>query len=679
MSSKAAHESARITRPTSGSSRGLGSQLPARSNAGGVLVLALVAVATVAGLAAAFLQLSTSVSRRQVQMRDRMRAFYVAEAALSEAWTAVQLRKTGAVGSEAEPAKFGDGLFWVEATDSGDFIRLESTAMVATGTATLAIVVTKGESSVANLGVHSGGDLDLPPGTVLDAYDSRLGYGDDGAISGKKEVDIDALLLEFGEQVEEPTPKAPALGGGALLAAALPIAGPGEVLGGGEEPAAEEPEFLGRVGAGGDITITGTEELPTVIEGDVTPGTTGILTETGTVTVTGSTDASTLEVELPDIQVPSLATLEGVTHTGNSPLLVLPVKAALPNLSIGRGAEVIVEGPTVLVLETLTMAAGASLTLDTSGGPVTIHVTSDATIAPSASLSNLSEDPTDLSLQISAEPESPISLPAGTPVHGMIYAPDASLVLPEGFELFGSLAAGQITFGGPPKLHFDQYIDEYVNDLAKPTLLSWRIVELINDGKGGGNPFVRLGVDPTVLLSPADAHVAQPIEIDYVDSGGFAQSFTGTEDTFDWNNVLSVTDLTRDGDVVVASGQMLAGSKNSGSGSIDSLIDQVEVLKYDPAALRTMLLAESPLPISTLRKLLKLDVPLPSAIVKEVFLANSPASPKVLAELARTPTVTSQDIADVLAANSPGLASDVLKAAQNALTPAQFATLSGLQ
>ena len=676
MSSKATYESTRITRQDTGSSRGLGSHLPTRRNAGGVLVLALVAVATVAGLAAAFLQLSTTVSRRQVQMRDRMRAFYVAEAALSEAWTAVQLRKTGAVGSEAEPAKFGDGLFWVEATETGNFVRLEGTAMVATGTATLAIVVTKGEASVANLGVHSGGDLDLPPGTVLDAYDSRLGYGDGGAVSGEREVDIDALLLEFEEQVEEPTAEEPALGGGALLSAALPVANQGEVLGG-EEPVASDPEFIGRVGAGGNITITGNEENPTVIRGDVTPGTSGTLTQTGTVTVTGSTNASTLEVELPEIEVPSLATLAGVTHTGENPLLVLPIKAALPNMTIGRNAEVIVEGPAVLVLESLTMAAGSSLSLDTSGGPVTIHVTNDATIAPSASLSNLSEDPTALSLQISAEPEAPISLPAGAPIHGMIYAPGASLVLPEGFELFGSLAAGQVTFGGPPKLHFDQYLDEYVNELAKPTLLSWRIVELINEGKGGGSPFVRLGVDPAVLLSPADAHVAQLIRIDYVDSGGFTASFTGSEDAFDWNNVNSVTDLTRDGEVVVRSGDTLAVAIDPVA--IDALVEQVEALKYDSPALISMLLAESPVPLTTLHKVLNLDPAMPSADVRAVFLANSPTRQQLLAELALTPSITSQHVADVLTANSPGLAYQVLEAAQTVLTPAQFAILSGLQ
>ncbi len=646
-------------------------------------MLALVAVATVAGLAAAFLQLSTSVARRQVQMRDRMRAFYVAEAALSEAWTAVQLRKTGAVGSEAEPAKFGDGLFWVEATDTGPFIRLESTAMVASGTATLAIVVQKGKTSMANLGVHSGGNLDLPPGTLLDAYDSRLGYGDEGAQSGASDEDLDLLLEQFKEQVEEPIGEQPLLGGSALFNPVLPaprgVPPLEEPIGGAPETPAEptEPEFAGRIGSGGDISVTGTELLPTTVNGDITPGTSGSLTQSENVTITGATDPSAVTVDLPDIEVPSLPALEGVAHTGASPLLVLPVEASLPTLSIGRGAKVIVEGPATLVLENLSMAPNASLFLDTSGGPVSIYVTNEAVFSPTARLSNLSEDPTDLNLQISAEPENPITIPAGVPIYGMIYAPGAELNIPEGFELFGSLAAAQITFNGPPQLHFDQYLDEYASDLAKPLLLSWRIVELINESKGAGNPFVRLGVDPAVLKSPANAHIAQPITIDYVNKSGFAATFTGNEDAFDWSDVRSVDELARDGEVVVQNGESLAIA--SDLGVVDELSKKIEGLKFNPDDVLALVLARSPVTREVLRKVLILDPPMPSDSIAQIFAANAPAPQKILNHLCTTPTVRSDHLSSILLLNSPGLSNAVLSAAQARLTPAQFTALLALQ
>ena len=40
-----------------------------------------------------------------------------------------------------------------------------------------------------------------------------------------------------------------------------------------------------------------------------------------------------------------------------------------------------------------------------------------------------------------------VSLNANTVLHGAIYAPDASITLPAGFELFGSLIARSLNFG----------------------------------------------------------------------------------------------------------------------------------------------------------------------------------------------------------------------------------------
>ncbi|MFT5285370.1 MAG: hypothetical protein ACI8TQ_001533 [Planctomycetota bacterium] len=662
------------TTSVSESSRVLGRNLPRHNRSGGVLVLALVAVVTVSGLTAAFLQLSTSVSRRQVQMRDRMRAFYVAEAALSESWTGIQLRKTGAVGSEAAPAKFGDGLFWVDATDVGNFIRLESTAMVASGTAQLAIVVAKGDSSVANLGVFSGGDLTLPPGTLLDGYDSRLGYKDGGAVKAATQEELDVLLGDFAEQVGEGEVETPRPGGSALLASQ----GRGGVVV--EEPVVEvvaESEFAGRIGSGGNISVSGTELLPTQVLGDLKPGTEGSVVETGTVVISGATDASPVDVQLPAVEVPSLPELESVSHTGTDQLLVLPVKATIPSLQIGRGAEVVVEGPSTLVLGSLTLAEGASLYLDTSGGPVSIVITGATTIAPSAKLANSTEDPTDLSFQISSEPADPITLPAGVPIHGMIYAPSAQLNIPEGFELFGSLVAAGVTFGGPPKLHFDQYIDEYVNERAKPRLLSWRIMDLKNETGGLGNPFVRLGVDRDTLDLPADSHVSQLVKIEYLDLTDTPRTYDGTESAFDWTNVKSVDQLERDGEVVVTNGDTLATSAKLAD--VDALIEAIDSFAGTQQQLLDSLLTKSPLSKRALEYAIADGNAIPFIGVKTLLLANQPVYSQTLELLCNQRLAPTEHTLDVLLNHSPGLNRSVLRAASTALTPAQLATLQAAQ
>ena len=68
-----------------------------------------------------------------------------------------------------------------------------------------------------------------------------------------------------------------------------------------------------------------------------------------------------------------------------------------------------------------------------------------------------------------------VSFNANTVLHGAIYAPDASITIPAGFELFGSLIARSLNFGEGARLHFDESLlyesDEEV--LALETLI-WR-------------------------------------------------------------------------------------------------------------------------------------------------------------------------------------------------------------
>src|SRR5687768_6199044 len=96
--------------------------------AGSVLVIALMVVMGIAMLAACLLQFSVSMTRNQLHGLDKKRAFYLAEAGLSEAVYGLMTGKTGNVGTSTVPARFGDGLLWVTATESPDGkVFLEST------------------------------------------------------------------------------------------------------------------------------------------------------------------------------------------------------------------------------------------------------------------------------------------------------------------------------------------------------------------------------------------------------------------------------------------------------------------------------------------------------------------------------------------------------------------------
>src|SRR5204862_4673896 len=114
---------------------------PSRTNGGGALLLSVTAVMVVSILAAGFLQLTLSVTRLMGIAADTTQALNLAEAGLAEAYTGLAMAHTGNVGTAAQPAFFGGGLLWVEATEhSGGMVELECTALYGTGRATLGIV-----------------------------------------------------------------------------------------------------------------------------------------------------------------------------------------------------------------------------------------------------------------------------------------------------------------------------------------------------------------------------------------------------------------------------------------------------------------------------------------------------------------------------------------------------------
>ena len=64
--------------------------------------------------------MSVSMGRQRTLSVDTKRAFYMAEAGISEGLYGLMVGKSGNVGTADLPATFGDGVFWVEAEDIGE-------------------------------------------------------------------------------------------------------------------------------------------------------------------------------------------------------------------------------------------------------------------------------------------------------------------------------------------------------------------------------------------------------------------------------------------------------------------------------------------------------------------------------------------------------------------------------
>jgi len=497
------------------------SEGPGHGRRGGALALVMIAVVAVAALSMSMFQLTGAVTKRQASSVNRKLSFYMAEAGLAEAYAGLVIGKTGTVGTELDPARFGHGLFWVVSTVNPDgTVTLQSTGMVGNGRAELSLVVAPAGQGVAALGFFSDEGLQVEPGVQIDAWDSEEGG--------------------YGDPPPEGTPLEPA-----------PV---------------EEP--LGRLGSNGGIVLEGDSRLTTVIEADVTPGQGQELVVGENVTVTGSTRPALAAKTLPPVEVPVLTQTAGIAQGAGTPLLLQAGKSSLEFLTVKAGGQVVIEGPSVLVLGSLALEEGADITFDPTNGTIGIYVEGPVDLAAGATLDVVGEEAHKVVLQVAGAPEKPVVLAAAGQFYGLVYAPEADVVVFPDFEAFGSVVARTLQLEGQVKLHYDEHLAVLAAEVALPRLVSWRIIELSNPmGMApGSDPFQFLGLDPALLGSPADRHQSVFLKVEYLDLLGNPQTYEGAESAFDWNQVTDVLEISRDGKSVDPDGRGLTDIASTNDG-----------------------------------------------------------------------------------------------------------------
>jgi len=457
---------------------------------GGVLVLSLVAVLTVSVLAAGFSRFASSVASRQAHAVNRKRAFYLAEAGLAESFAAFTCGRSGVVGTVEQPARLGDGLFWVEATElEPGIVRLLSTGMAGTGRAELALIVQRGEKDVTSLGVFSDGDVALAAGSLVDAYDSSAG--------------------DYESQTDR---------SGASL------------------------------GSNGAVTITGSTESESLIDGDVIAGPDLEVVADGQVTITGTAGSALTTTVLPQVDTPEIKLDPAQNQDSPYPLVIPPGTVGYEGLTVAAGSQVIIQGPAVVVLGSLTLKSEAELFFDTTQGEVTLYVTDALDLVSGSFLSTSGTAPEDVLIQVPGETLTPLSLRSNAAFHGSFYAPQATVEVGTGFEVFGALVAGTLAFDGPAKLHFDLHLAELAADSSLPKVMTWRLEELSNPTADLGlDPYQILGVSRGTLVPPRQALQDQLLDIHYYDASDVYHRYTGPESSFDWTVVKTVISATLDG------------------------------------------------------------------------------------------------------------------------------------
>ena len=485
----------------------------------------MIVVMVLSFMGAAMIQVLSARTRRQMGAVDTVRALYIAEAGLSEAYFAVAQGKTGNVGSEANPAAFANGFYWVEASETPEGqIALVSHGMCGTGRFSLALCLQRQVNPIGVLGVFGDEELSIGPGVTIDGYDSRDG--------------------SYQAQISQGQQQTPAIGGAR-------VGSNGEIQIGEAQSAGWNTGALGGAPSGG---------LQTSVYGDARPGPASTVVMDPWAEVTGSTSPAFDYVSLPAIEVPGVSATAGETVVGalsQASENTLSGRAAYEHLHVTAGGQLTIRGPATLVLGRFEVDSEASVALDSSTGPISIYVTEQLLMAEGSSLNSLQEDAAQAALLVSAvegvdvdqdgNVDPAFHLRASGEFCGLVYAPEADVVLPASLTLMGSIASKTLELEAENQVVFDSslaYEGQGIDLL--PRLISWHVVDLPDA------PYTTVRVDPRELLEEhgvvprpsSDAHHERSLELDYLDVGGTPQTFTGDPAILDWSNVGEVLSVS---------------------------------------------------------------------------------------------------------------------------------------
>jgi hypothetical protein len=460
---------------------------------GGALAASLIVVLLMAMLSAAMLSLRGSLARRQLGALDAKRAFYVAEAGLAEGAASLALGKNGNVGSVANPARFGDGIFWTEAVAPSDgYTELTSTALCGTGRCTLQMVVHNGPDLIGSLGLFGDKSVSLGKSSNVVGFDSS----------------------------------APA----SLLPAPVPA----------------------RVASNGPIVVAaGTLLAPTRIAGDVLPGPGSAVRAGLNTLISGSTAPGLAAEDLPEIEVPDLPSIGSYVAGGGGTKTLPASEGRYSTIQVQSGTVLSISGPATIHATSLSVQSGGTLQLRTDLGSIELYIDEALVLAAGSSVACPTQEAQSCTIYHTGDPTvagtSPtLTLAASGALYAKVYAPHLPISLPSTLRAYGAVVGQSVSLGAGAQFSYDvataQPIDSGAGGGAVPSPIAWRLLEL-PESVGSFervDPIKALGLDASVLRKPTDSHLDTEWLIKFVAIDGRTYSYIGAEADFNWEKVASV-------------------------------------------------------------------------------------------------------------------------------------------
>jgi len=429
----------------------------AAPRAGSALVFVLISMIGMVMIVMVIQQLGLRSESIVSSRVDGRRAFYLAEAALSEGMTAVRAGATGSVARADAPAYLGGGVVWVQSTPlAGGRTQLVATAMAGRGRAAMeAVVEIAAQDPLFQTVLNSREQMTLNSTVVIDSFDSSVGSYASQAVNNAN----------------------------------------------GHTYANADGDVASNAGIvlNSDATVFG----------DATPGPGSSVAFASGSYVSGSTAPATEAFAFPPIDVPVVAS-SGPFSLSNNGSATLPAGThAFDDVSIGRNAVLTIEGPATVVMGDFEGGRDGRLAIDARNGPVTLIIEGTYTHLLGFEAVPVEDSPMAVAFMLTGTQD--IVFPNQARVRGAFYAPNANILFSNANEAWGSFAGNRVDMSSSMRFHYDEHLADYWStaggDSDPLDVLLWRTVAFEPAAllRNRRDPFALLGLEREDLPTPAEA------------------------------------------------------------------------------------------------------------------------------------------------------------------------------
>jgi hypothetical protein len=397
---------------------------------GAALIAVAILMVGMGILSLALLSIGQSAANAQRQSRDESAALYVAEAGLSDAVCSLAAGASGNKGSEQNRIEFGGTSYWVDTTDNGDgTYSLVSTGLDGRGGARVELLVRSNDQSFYRWAAFGNEWLLLDSQAKVDSYNSSNGTYASQAVNGSGSY---TYALDHGS-----------------------------------------------TGSNGNISLKQNSK----VFGSSNPGVDGSISILGNATVSGTTTPLHEPFELPEIELPSIASTGDLDIAKNKTSNVGPGDLHFSRLNANTGSTLNVTGPANVIFDSFTMFSGSKLTVHAENGPVHFYVLDNFILNSNTTIASTTYKPADIEFNLLSDNIidlrdhvilDNLDFDSNAKLYGTMYAPHALINIDSNFELFGSLVAQQVDLDSNSRIHFDEALLESGEDDGGFTTLCWR-------------------------------------------------------------------------------------------------------------------------------------------------------------------------------------------------------------